>query len=93
MVHSVVSRSMTHHQISLVEHALRQLCRIEPAEWDELPMDLQLSFTKYMCRDAWTGQCDLLSLREAALMVIRDAIMRTGEFEDEEQLCDGLPAM
>ncbi len=84
MVHSVVSTNMTHHQISLVEHALRQISRIEPAEWDELPLDLQGSFTKYMCRDAWTGQCDLLSLREAALMVIRDAITRTGEFGDEE---------
>jgi hypothetical protein len=93
MAQSVDSRNMTHHQISLVEHALRQVFRIEPAEWDELPLDLQASFTRYMCRDAWTGQCDLLSLREAALLVIRDAISGTGEFGDEEQLCGGLPAM
>ena len=93
MVHSAVSRNMTHHQITLVEQALRQLTRVEPTTWDEIPLDLQLSFTKYMCRDVWTGQCDLLSLREAALMIIRDAIMRTGEFGDEEELCGGLPAM
>ena len=93
MVHSAVSRNMTHHQITLVEQALRQLTRVEPTVWDEIPLDLQLSFTKYMGRDVWTGQCDLLSLREAALMVIRDAITRTGEFGDEEELCGGLPAM
>jgi hypothetical protein len=92
MVHSAVSRNMTHHQITLVEQALRQLSRVEPTAWDEIPPDLQPSFTKYMCRDVWTGQCDLLSLREAALMVIRDAITRTGEFGDEEELCAGLPA-
>jgi hypothetical protein len=35
-----------------------------------------------MCRDVWTGQSDLLTLREAALMIVRDAITRTGEFAD-----------
>jgi hypothetical protein len=36
-----------------------------------------------MCRDAWTGLSDVLALREAALLIIRDAITRTGEFCDE----------
>jgi hypothetical protein len=37
-----------------------------------------------MCRDVWTGHSDLLTLREASLMIVRDAITRTGEFGDEE---------
>jgi hypothetical protein len=49
-------------------------------------MDLHPSFAKYMCRDVWTGHSDLLTLREAALMIVRDAIMRTGEFGDEEPI-------
>ena len=49
-------------------------------------MDLHPSFAKYMCRDVWTGQSDLQSLREAALMIVRDAIMRTGEFGNEEPI-------
>jgi hypothetical protein len=84
MVHSVVSKNMTHHQISLVEHALRHLSRIEQADWEEIPLELHPSFAKYMCRDAWTGRSDLLTLREAALMILRDAITRTGEFQVEE---------
>jgi hypothetical protein len=84
MVHSVGSRGMTHHQISLVEQALRQVSRIEPAGWDGIPLDLHSSFARYMCRDVWTGQSDLLTLREAALMIVRDAITRTGEFREEE---------
>jgi hypothetical protein len=86
MVHSVESKSMSRHQISLVEHALRQISRIEQASWDAIPMDLHPSFAKYMCRDVWTGHSDLLTLREAALMIVRDAIMRTGEFGDEEPI-------
>jgi hypothetical protein len=42
-------------------------------------------------RDAWTGQPDLLTLREAALMIIRAVITRTGEFGDEEEICAGHP--
>lgn len=89
MVNSVDSKVMTEHQISLVEYALRQISKIEQSGWDEIPLDLHSSFAKYMCRDVWTGQCDLLTLREAALMIIRDAITRTGEFGDEELLCGG----
>jgi len=92
MVHSVDFKSLTQHQISLVECALRQISRIEQASWDAIPTDLYPSFAKYMCRGAWTGQSDLLSLREAALMIVRDAIARTGEFGDQEEICAGHPA-
>ena len=84
LAHSVDSKHMTQHQISLVEYALRHICRIEQSGWDGIPLDLHPSFAKYMCRDVWTGQSDLLSLREAALMIVRDAITRTGEFGDQE---------
>jgi hypothetical protein len=84
MVHSVDSKGMTQRQISLVEYALRQVCKIEQGDWDEIPIDLHAAFAKYMCRDVWTGQSDLLSLREAALMIIRDAITHAGEFSNEE---------
>ena len=91
MAPSIDFKSMTQHQISLVECALRQIARIEQVSWGAIPLDLHLSFAKYMCRDAWTGQPDLLTLREAALMIIRDAITRTGEFGDEEEICAGHP--
>ncbi len=84
MVRSVDSKGMTQHQISLVEHALRQISKIEQAGWDGIPIDLHASFARYMCRDVWTGHSDLLTLREAALMIVRDAITHTGEFGDEE---------
>ena len=48
--------------------------------WSELPLDLRISFAKYMGSDAWTGLPDLLTMREAALLIVRDAIARTGEF-------------
>ena len=84
MVHSVNSSSMSQHQISLLEHALRQVSKIEPVGWDEIPADLHASFARYMCEEVWTGLPDLMTLRQAALMIIRDAIMRTGEFGEEE---------
>jgi len=90
MAPSVDFKSMTQHQISLVECALRQIARIEQVSWGAIPPDLHFSFAKYMCRDAWTGQPDLLTLREAALMIIRDAITRTGEFGDEKEIRAGL---
>ena len=82
MVHAI--HSMSQHQILLVEHALRQLSEIDQASWDEIPMDLHPSFARYMDEEVWTGLPDLLTLRQAALMIIRDAIARTGEFGDEE---------
>jgi hypothetical protein len=84
MVNSIDSRSMTPHQVSLVECALRHVCRIEDPLWDEIPLDLQASFIRYMGRDAWTGQPDLMSLRESAMLIVRDAITHTGEFGDGE---------
>jgi hypothetical protein len=93
MVHSVDFKSMTPHQISLVECALRQISKIEQAGWDAIPMDLHRSFARYMGRDVWTGQSDLLSLREAALLIVRDAIARTGEFGDEGEICAGHPGV
>jgi hypothetical protein len=82
MVHSI--HSMSQHQILLVEHALRQLSEIDQAHWDEIPLDLHPSFARYMDEEVWTGLPDLLTLRQAALMIIRDAIARSGEFGDEE---------
>lgn len=83
MAHSGDSKRMSKHQLSLLSQALHQLSKMDPTGWDEIPVDLQLSFAKYMEVDAWTGRPDLLTLREAALMIIRDAISRTGEFSDE----------
>jgi hypothetical protein len=82
MVHSI--HSMSQHRILLLEHALRQLSGIDQASWDEIPMDLHPSFAKYMDEEVWTGLPDLLTLRQAALLIVRDAIARTGEFGDEE---------
>ena len=83
MAQSVNLESMTQHQLLLVEHALRQVSKIDQVGWDTIPIDLHASFAKYMCTDAWTGRSDLLTLRIAALMIIRDAITRTGEFGNE----------
>jgi hypothetical protein len=76
--------SMSQHQILLLEHALRQVSEIDRASWDEIPLDLHPSFAKYMDEEVWTGLPDLLTLRQAALRIIRDAIARTGEFGNEE---------
>ena len=75
---------MTQHQSSLVEHALRQVAKVNQAGWEGIPDGLQASFVPYLCRDVWTSQSDLISVRKAALMIIRDAITRTGEFRSEE---------
>jgi hypothetical protein len=84
IVHSARSRSMSRHQMSLLEHALKQVSNIDQVGWDEIPPDLHPSFAKYMGAEVWTGVPDLETLREAALMIIRDAIARTGEFSNEE---------
>jgi hypothetical protein len=84
MVHSVYSKRMSEHQISLIEQALRQLSKIAPVGWGEIPTDLHVSFSRYMCMDAWTGLPDLMTLREAALMIICDALTHRGEFTDDE---------
>lgn len=81
MLQSVPSEAMTPNQIQLVEHALRMLSRISTPDWAEIPPHLQACFDKYMDRDVWVGGPDLLSLSEAALMILRDAITRSGDFE------------
>jgi hypothetical protein len=75
---------MTPIQLELVECALRQLAGFSRSEWDCIPRELQESFCRYMSKDVWTGEPDLLTLREAALLVLRDAIARTGEFAGDE---------
>lgn len=84
-MHSVHSKSMSQHQLSLLDHALRQVSKIEPAGWEAIPLDLQLSFTRYMSEEVWMHLPDLLTLREASLMIVRDAIARTGEFSDDQE--------
>jgi len=78
------SVAVTQYQISLVEYALRQVVKIEQTGWDGIPTDLHPSFAKYMCPDVWTDQPDVMTLRGAALMIIRDAIARSGEFGNKE---------
>jgi hypothetical protein len=84
MVHSDHPKCMSQHQIALLEHALREISKIGPVDrgWDGIPMNLRTSFARYMGVEPWTGLPDLMSLREAAVMIIRDAIARTGEFTD-----------
>ena len=71
---------LTAFQIVLVEHALRQITKIPPLGWTAIPTHLQACFVKYMSRDVWSGQPDLATLSDAALMIVRDAITRRGEF-------------
>jgi hypothetical protein len=80
----VQSVSMTHRQIELLEHALRLAAKLSETGWDGIPAELRPSFARYMSKDIWTGRCDLLDLRYAALMIVRDAIVRAGEFAGEE---------
>jgi hypothetical protein len=71
---------MTQAQIELVECALRVLMKISPVAWAEIPADLQRCFERYMERDVWTGEPDFQTFRQAAVMILRDAISRHGEF-------------
>jgi hypothetical protein len=84
MLQSVYTRSATPSQIDLLEHALRQITGISRSGWHDIPPYLHPSFERYMSRDVWTGEPDPLTLKEAALMIVRDAISRTGEFSDDE---------
>jgi hypothetical protein len=75
---------MTRTQVELVEHALRYLTGIQHDDgWGTITVDLRRIFEKYMRRDCWTGESDLFTLREAALLVVRDAITQSGEFAGE----------
>jgi hypothetical protein len=75
-----VSSPLTQAQMELVECALRVLMKVSPVAWAEIPADLQRCFEKYMERDVWTGEPDFQTLPRAAVMVLRDAISRRGEF-------------
>ena len=80
MVQSIHSDEMTQAQIELVEHALRIVTKISTPDWRDIPTHLQPLFARYMDREVWLGGPDLLSLSQAALMILRDAIARSGEF-------------
>jgi hypothetical protein len=84
MLQSVHPKSATQNQIELLEHALRQLTGISQSGWRDIPQHLHAAFAKYMNKDVWTGESDPLTLSEASLMIVRDAIARTGEFADDE---------
>jgi hypothetical protein len=83
MVRSVNSKSLSQYQISLLERALLLLAKMDEGGWHEMPLDLRVSFAKYMHPEVWTHLPDLLTLREAALQIVRDAIARVGEFTPE----------
>ena len=83
MLQSVHPKSATQGQIELVEHALRQVTRISRSGWHDIPQHLHPSFQRYMNKDIWTGESDPSTLSEAALMIVRDAITRSGEFADD----------
>jgi hypothetical protein len=80
MLRSTYPRNMTPNQVALIEYALRLLAKMSPIGWEGIPVELHQSFSRYMSRDVWTGEPQPLTLRDAALMVLRDAITRTGEF-------------
>ena len=84
MLQTVNPRGATQKQVDLVEYALRQLTRVSRPAWPEIPQYLHPAFARYMSKDAWTGEPDALTLSEAALLIVRDAIMGIGEFGDDE---------
>lgn len=86
MMHSVNPKSLSPQQISLLHHALQLVFKIDDTKWSEMPLDERFSLAKYMGEDVWTHLPDLLTLREAALMIVRDAIARTGEFDGGEDV-------
>ena len=85
------NKKLTQIQIVLVEHALRQITKIPPLGWTAIPIELQPSFARYMSKDVWTAQPDLATLPDAALMIVRDAITRRGEFADDFRQTPGRP--
>jgi len=84
MPQAVYPTRMRQSKVELLEHALRQLTGISRSGWHDIPQDLHPAFAKYMSNDVWTGESDPLTLSEASLMIVRDAITRTGEFADDE---------
>jgi hypothetical protein len=85
MLQFVQPGSATQSKLELLEHALRELTGIAPSSWHDIPQHLQASFAKYMNKDVWTGEPDPLTFSEASLLIIRDAIARTGEFANDEE--------
>ena len=84
MLQLVASKNATQSQVELLEIALRQVTGMSRMDWPDIPIHLHRSFARYMAKDVWTGEPDPVTLSEAALRIVRDAIMRTGEFADDE---------
>jgi hypothetical protein len=84
MLQAVRPTSKIESRIELLEHALRQLTGISRSNWHDIPQHLHPAFAKYMSKDVWTGESDPLTLLEASLMIVRDAITRTGVFADDD---------
>jgi hypothetical protein len=84
MLQAVRPTSKIQSRIELLEHALRQLTGISRSGWHDIPQHLHPAFAKYMSKDVWTGESDPLTLPEASLMIVRDAITRTGVFTDDD---------
>ena len=84
MLQAVRPTSKIQSRIELLEHALRQLTGISRSGWHDIPQHLHPAFAKYMSKDVWTGESDPLTLSEASLMIVRDAITRTGVFADDD---------
>ena len=78
--------SFTSTQIELVEHALRQLLKLPRSGWDTIPIELRPFFEHYMEHEIWAGALDLSTIRSAALLLLRDAIARSGIFAEDERL-------
>ena len=76
---------MTSFQIELVECALRQLNKLPREGWDAIPKSLRPSIAKHMKLDG-SGQPDVATLPEAALIVLRNAIARNDEFAENQAL-------
>jgi hypothetical protein len=85
MLQLIDPKNATQSKSELLEIALRQVTGISHTTWHDIPRHLHPSFEKYMDREVWTGGPDLFTLSEAALMLVRDAIMRTGDFAE----CEG----
>ena len=78
-------RKFTSLQIELVEHALRQLAGLPRTGRDSIPIELRPFFENYMEREVWAGVLDLSTLRTAALLLLRDAITRSGIFAEDRR--------
>ena len=84
MLQSVRPEGAQQLRVELLEHALRHLTGISQSGWQDIPLHLHSAFAKYMNRDVWTGESDPLTLAEASLMIVRDAIAHIGEFAEDD---------